>query len=94
MPSGDRSGPRSREEAGISVPRAGAGNVYFGYDPLGRGTTEVYEYAGLAGVTSQTSALSAGGVPITLTLTTPETTDTLTYDYDSAWRNTTWSPAW
>ncbi|MBL8620995.1 MAG: RHS repeat-associated core domain-containing protein [Myxococcales bacterium] len=66
-----------------------AGNVYFGYDPLGRGTTEVYKYAGLTGVTSQTSALSAGGVPITLTLKTPQTTDTLTYDYDSAWRNTT-----
>ncbi len=66
-----------------------AGNVCFGYDPLGRGTTEVYKYAGLTGVTSQTSALSAGGVPITPTLKTPQTTDTLTYDYDSAWRNTT-----
>lgn len=65
------------------------GNVYYGYDPLGRENAEVYQYAGLAGVSSQTTAMSAGGVPVTLTLTTPQTTDTLTYDYDSAWRNTT-----
>ncbi|MBK9032963.1 MAG: hypothetical protein IPL61_17100 [Myxococcales bacterium] len=65
-----------------------AGSVYYGYDPLGRQTSSVYKYAGVAGTTSQTVELTAGGVPVTLTLKTPETNDTLRYDYDSAWRTT------
>lgn len=68
------------------IENTAVGKVYYGYDPLGRGTSEVYAYTGVAGVSSQSTALTAGGTVTSLTLTTPWTTDTASYDYDSAWR--------
>ena len=64
---------------------AAVGKVYFGYDGFGRGNAEVYEYSG-HGVVRQQSVLTTGGVPTSLTLTTPQTTDVISYVHDSAWR--------
>lgn len=70
------------------VEHPGVGNVYYGYDAVGRGDAEVFQYQNVMGVVSQSSESTVGGRLQRLRLTTEATDDSITYSYDSAGRTT------
>jgi RHS repeat-associated protein len=80
QPQGDLRGRLSWAET------TGVGSVFYGYDVLGRSSSTSYLYQSHSQLVREATTQAPGGRTLSLTLTTPLSTDAITYEYDSAER--------